>query len=356
MSTATIEKPTTCNQINCPRCNSNSIIKNGRRGDRQRYKCKDCKRHFQETNDFQSDRQQPSQKFSVRKNKSQLPPLALILLSSHRSGSTWLSDAIRCHPFVEYPPQVLLYEELGIDGRRYPIDLSDCADGVYEIEVQPGVWNKIPRFDVSSDLAASLQKVKQKPYAIEKCHPCFFNFDTQVFLDKIEHLKSLGTEVKLVYLVREPKSLMTSFMNYQQRKPAWYRNLIGEKLVLFIEQTYEHIHHVSNQLPGLILDYGDTKTNLPQVLFTIYRQLWDNLNPLETELASQVSQLAIKYTDRQQRLKQTNSLFLGTEEGTIAGGDRSFPEFFDNHQALIERCYLAYKLVIENREGKFALK
>ncbi|MGF1542838.1 MAG: hypothetical protein ACFCU5_20750 [Pleurocapsa sp.] len=356
MNTVTVEKPRNFKQINCPQCNSTNIIKNGRRRDRQRYKCKDCNRHFQETNNLSGDRQQNSQKSNLKTKKTQLPDKALILLTAHRSGSTWLSDAIRCHPFVEYSSQALLYQELGINGRRYPVDLSNCADGVYEIEVQSGVWNKIPRFDVSTDLPASLQEVTQKIYAIEKCHPCFFNFDTQVFFDKIEHLKNLGTEVKLVYLVREPKSLITSFMNYQQRKPAWYRNLGGEQLVLFIEQTYQYVHQISQQLPGVILDYGDVKTNLPQVLLTIYRQLWDNLNSLETELASKVSDLAIKYTDRQQRFKQINSPFLGTEEGTIAGGDRNFSEFFNNHQALIERCYLAYKLVLENRESKFVSK
>jgi transposase-like protein len=32
---------------NCPKCNSNSIVKNGKQYGRIRYKCKDCGKQFQ---------------------------------------------------------------------------------------------------------------------------------------------------------------------------------------------------------------------------------------------------------------------------------------------------------------------
>ena len=160
--------------ISCPRCESTKVIKNGFNHGRQRYKCKDCDRHFQEK----------IERHQAKLNHRQLPEKTLILLTSHRSGSTWLSDALRCHPAIEYYPTPIIYKELGLRGRRYPGDLSNQADCTYEIEVQPGKLDKIPQFDISQDLKPAQKKLKFEPYAIEKCHPSFFEFDPQLFIQK----------------------------------------------------------------------------------------------------------------------------------------------------------------------------
>lgn len=331
--------------INCPRCNSARAIKNGRRSNFQKYKCKDCNRHFQE-NSLRSDRQQDSQIVNVKSNGYQIPKKALILLTSHRSGSTWLSDAIRCHPDVEYYSTPVLYEELGLFGRRYPGDLSNQADCTYEIEVQPGKLDKIPQFDVSQDLEPKLRKLKFQPYAVEKCHPSFFDFSSELFLQKIEHLESLGVEVKLVYLVRYPKSLMTSFMNYQQRKPTWYREIVDEKLITFITDTYKCIGEISKKRSGVVLDYSETKTDMPQALLKIYKMLWCNLNASQEKCLLRISQLALEYTNREQRVAKINSPFLGKEEGKIREGDETYQDFFTAHRELIKQCYGYYETIV----------
>ncbi|MGB3534802.1 MAG: sulfotransferase [Microcoleaceae cyanobacterium] len=272
-----------------------------------------------------------------------VPKRALILLTSHRSGSTWLSDAIRCHPAIEYYHTAVLYEALGIEGRRYPGDLSNQTDGVYEIEVQPGKWDKIPQFNLWDDLTPQLRSLEFEQYGIEKCHPCFFEFDPKLFLQGIQQLEELGTEVKLVYLVRDPKSLMTSFMNYQQRKPSWYKSIVGEALPQFIQQTYDCIAQVAAQRPGVILDYSNSRTDLAYTLVDIYLELWLNLSELQEELILQVSELAGKYTNRQKRLAATDSPFLGKVEGTIEGGSQDYAEFFKEHQVWVEKCYESYR-------------
>ena len=275
-----------------------------------------------------------------------VPQKALILLTSHRSGSTWLSDAIRCHPAVEYYHTAVVYEALGIEGRRYPGDLSNQTDGVYEIEVQPGKWDKIPRFNLLQDLTPKLQGVEFEQYAIEKCHPSFFEFDPKLFLQGLQRLEESGTEVKLVYLVRDPKSLMTSFMNYQQRKPSWYKSIIGEALPEFLQQTYDCIAQVARQQPGFVLDYSDSRTDLAYALVGIYLELWSNLTGLQEELILQVSELAGKYTNRQKRVAATHSPFLGEVEGTIQGGSQDYEDFFKQHQVGLEKCYKSYRKVL----------
>jgi hypothetical protein len=268
-----------------------------------------------------------------------VPQRALILLTSHRSGSTWLSDAIRCHPAVEYDHTAVLYEILGIDGRRYPGDLSNQTDGVYEIEVQPGKWDKIPQFNLWEDLTPQLQGLEFEQYAIEKCHPSFFEFDPNLFLQGIQCLQALEIEAKLVYLVRDPKSLMTSFMNYQQRKPSWYKSIVGEALPQFIQQTYDCIAEVACQQPGVVLDYSNSRTDLAYTLVEIYLALWPNLTRLQEELILQVSELAGKYTNRQKRLAATHSPFLGEVEGSVQGGSQDDKDFFEEHQIGVEKCY-----------------
>jgi Sulfotransferase family len=278
------------------------------------------------------------------------PENALILLTSHRSGSTWLSDAIRAHPAVEYYPTAILSEQLGISGRRYPGDLSNKIDGCYEIEVQPGKWDKIPQFDVSSDLDPQSRSLHFEPYAIEKYHPSFFDFDVDRFLQGIQILQQSGTSVKLVYLVRDPKSLISSFLNYQSRQPSWYAKMMPEQIPKFLYQTYEFIHKVMVHQPGYVLDYRDLKTDLAYQLVSIYLKLWSNLSRQQEDAILQVSELASKSTDRFRRMTQTGSPFLGETEGSIQGGDSQYNTVFDRYQDSIEECYEVYHRVRSNHQ------
>ena len=341
MATATVEKSANLQQLNCPRCQSNRIIKNGRdrHKARQRYKCKDCNRHFLEYYI------QHNQSVSTR-TKVQIPDRVLMLLTSHRSGSTWLSDAIRCHPNIEYYPSWILYEKLNFSGGRYPKDLSGLADGTYKIEIQPNQWNKIPQFNLLQDLTPSLQQVKFEPYAIEKCHPSFFDFNFDRFLTGIKNLENLNVSVQLVYVVREPKSLITSFMDYQQRNTAWYKSIVGGKIIDLITKTFKSIKQVSEQKPSLILDYSDTKTDMARVLLKIYKMLWSKNNSVEQECLINISKLALKYTERKSRLSKTNSPFLGQQEGTTSGGNERYQDFFATHEELMDKCYFWYHQII----------
>lgn len=333
----------TISATNCPRCKSSKVTKNGFNRGKQRYKCKDCNRHFQQPGNTIQDLTKPK----TQSHRSSTPERVVILLTSHRSGSTWLSDTIRCHPQVEYYPTPVVYEELGLSGRRYPGDLSNQADCNYEIEVQPGKFDKIPQFDLTPDIPATSLQLEFAPYGIEKCHPSFFDFDPDLFIQKVEHLERLKIEIKLICLVRDPQSLITSFMNYQQRKPSWYKQMIGAKLVEFIINTYQCIEQVAKKRSPLIFDYANLKNNMPQVLQKIYRQLWTEVDEAKLEYLSQISDLATKYTARNKRIAQTDSPFLGKIEGSIKGGDGKYRDFFDAQQELMAKCYSCYERICQ---------
>ena len=275
-----------------------------------------------------------------------IPKRILILLTSHRSGSTWLSDLIRCHPYIEYHPSYFVYDALGIQGRRYPGDLSNRNDVCYEIEVEAGKWQKIPTFDPYSELDLPTEKFQFDSYCLEKCHPSFFDFETSQLIKKIQALEGQGIEIKFVYLVRNPESLMCSFMNYQKRKPSWYAGLEGNELAAFIGKTYTFICEVAAIRKGIVLDYSDIKTNLSFTLLEIYLNLWNELSPLQEEGLMSISELAGTYTRRTSRVKTTKSPFLGPTEGPIIGSTEEYVEFFSKHKDGVESCYRKYKTLM----------
>lgn len=139
---------------------------------------------------------------------------------------------------------------------------------------------------------------------------------------------------------------MTSFMNYQQRKPTWYKGIVGENFINFITDTYKCIGEVSQRRSSVILDYSETRTNMPQALFKIYQMLWCNLSASQEECLFCISQLALKYTNRVQRVAKTNSPFLGKEEGKIWGGDEKYQDFFTAHRELVKQCYGYYEAIV----------
>lgn len=281
------------------------------------------------------------------------PTKTLILLTIERTGSTWLSDAIRCHPGIKYWPTGIICKDLKLSKfRRYPMDLSNHKDGTETIEVSPGKWEKIPNFNKS--LTRELDKKIQPTeiYAIEKFHPHFFKFKPIEFIRSITHLENLGVEVKLIYLVRDPQAAITSFMNYQKRNQNWHKETTGKEIITYMQKKYKSILQISRYYPGLILNYADIKTNLEKTLQRVYHYLWPHANLEEKNLIVKVSQTAEELTSRLKRVQITNSPFLGKQEGEIKGTTEEYKDFFKANQNNIDECYQIYNKVLAS--GKFA--
>ncbi|HEX2623358.1 MAG TPA: hypothetical protein VHL11_24525, partial [Phototrophicaceae bacterium] len=105
-----------------------------------------------------------------RQTSVQFPERLAVLLTNPRSGSTWLFDAIRCHPAVYVQPSADVFTWLGMTGRRYPRDLSGNSAKAPKTEVRPGDWETLPIFTLPDEIQNAHPL---PPYALEKCHPHF---------------------------------------------------------------------------------------------------------------------------------------------------------------------------------------
>ncbi len=173
----------------------------------------------------------------------------LLLVTIHRSASTTLFDILRGHPDVFFEPTAKLWQDAGLRGRRYPLDLSNGPTADLAIEVEPGVGALIP-------LASG--QVRNPSIAIEKAHPQFFDFDANTFADHLEQLeRDAPYGIDLVYGIRNPVDAMWSMIEYQQRNSLWYQFLKPEAVPDFIERSLVEIEALHRRIPGPILDYSD---------------------------------------------------------------------------------------------------
>jgi hypothetical protein len=278
-----------------------------------------------------------------------LPPQILILLTNPRSGSTWLYDALRCHPAICVHPTAVIYESLGLHGRRYPRDLSGGLQSVLEVEVRSGQWEKIPAFDVSASLSEFPSIPSHDSYAIEKIHPEFFQFDVPGFCENVRRLKADGTQLRLVYQVRDPQSSITSFLHYQERNPTWYPSTRDDQVITYMCKTYEAILEVATSCRGLILDYADIAANLESVLCGVFRDLWPTGALREPGFLLGVSRAAVGATCREKRASEGSS-FLGKTRGSVRGGSGDYAAFIDRFSDEMALCYEHYNMVLNLRQ------
>ena len=280
---------------------------------------------------------------------SKLPSRVLLVLASPRSGSTWLSDAIRCHPSIDYHPRATVYRALKLTGGRYPRDLSNGPDGKREIECTPGGWVRIPVFATPLGQEPP-DRFKEQSFAIEKCHPEFYGFDNDCFLERIGEHEQRGVQFKMIYHVRDPLASLVSFARYQRRSPDWYPNLGGQALVAFMCRTYDSIVAAARARSGLVLDYSDVVKDLSAVLRRIYHLVWPDLTQEEEGFCDLISREAPEVTSRARRVL-TRSAFLGKTAGAVSGGDKGDESVFRRWGHDLEQCYANYDALMNLRKG-----
>ena len=234
------------------------------------------------------------------------PPERLVLiLCNPRSGSTWLLDALRCHPAIELHPRYTVFASLGCVGRRYPLDLASTAgDGAPPVEVELGRWAGVPAFACAAgELPAT---VAAAPFAIEKIHPHFFAHDEQRFLARLAALERLA-QVELIYLTREPQAALRSFQSYQRRNPKWNAQVGPHQAPRYLRRMYETLLRTAERRPGLVVDYEDLTLRFAPTLARIFARLW----PQAAEPASAALLGAITGATARNARAQTATPFLG---------------------------------------------
>jgi len=290
---------------------------------------------------------------------NELPSLFIILLTIPRSGSTWLTDALRCHPAIEFLPSGSILKALDFNKKiwgRYPRDLSNTPNATQSIEITDGKWGHIPQFDVTNQLCECPEKFFREAFSIEKIHPEFFDFNTTAFLENLKKIEARGIKIRLVYLVRDPEASFTSFMNYQERNSSWNPKTRNDSLATYMLKTYDVILKTANSKEGLIIDYRDVKTNFPYILQKIYHYLWPDVNEKEMDFIIQVSHAANLATARDKRLAISNSSFLGSTIGSIQGGADKHRDFFNLYKNKVEICYNSYHSLLNKNSKQYQIE
>jgi len=284
-------------------------------------------------------------RFLTCAQRAVLPNNILIILSNPRSGSTWLFDAIRCHPAVEMIPSGIIYERLALAGRRYPRDLSGRKKGSVRIEVRTDRQKKdwVPDFSVSSVDFWIPDEISKKPYAIEKIHPHFYDFDVDAMCSKISELEKQEISIKMLYLVRDPKASLESFLNYQRRNSTWNKNRKPSDLFLHLARTYRSILDFASSRDGLIIDYGNMQRDFLNTLSRIFTYLWPESEVIDKDRHSLIYHIKSITAWEKRKSKKP---FLGEKMGQISGHQNENSDLFARYEDEIASCYQSYKSLL----------
>lgn len=196
-----------------------------------------------------------------------------LILCTQRSGSTWLFDALRCHPAIEVQPDAAAFAALADGGRRYPRDLTSTAPDATRIEVAPGQWEGIPRFELRGAGIDRAACQALPVWSIEKLHPHFFFNDQDALLRRLARLERRSL-VRLILLAREPEAALASFLRYQRRDPTWYPHVTPEAAADLLRRDLETLLAIARRREALVLDYQDLARAFQPTLRRVFAHLW----------------------------------------------------------------------------------
>lgn len=267
--------------------------------------------------------------------RGRVPDRAVLLLTNPRSGSTWLFDALRCHPGLVVQPEADLWKYLRLRGRRYPRDLKGDPANAVEIEVQAGKWEMLPRYALPSALTSPARTVEH--YTLEKLHPNFFNHDVDSFVAKLRGLNARGS-IRVIYQVREPRESIVSFLRYKERNPSWYSHLSPEQVFPHMRRTYESLAVCAAAYPGYIVDYETLEQDTHATLKRIFAWLWPGKKPTSD------AALLDEIVEATRRGKRGATPFLGAQ--ISAPDDAAYAELFARFADDVAACEVAYRTLL----------
>ncbi len=227
----------------------------------------------------------------------------VLVLAPQRSGSTWLLDLLRCHPNALMTPTAEIYRRLDVSGRRYPPDLSDGSDAGLSIEVEPGVGSEIPVFE-----AGAIGSERRPRLAVERIHPSAISFDSAAFLAHVAELeRSLGGEVRICYLTRDPGELVRSYRSYRAREPRWGAEVESSAPEVY-RRSFETLNEIASSRPGPLIRYEELVTDPVTVVAGQFRWLWPAIG---WEESVTIAARAVDLTRIDRRQTSQSGPFLG---------------------------------------------
>ena len=182
-----------------------------------------------------------------------LPGRRLLIVSPQRSGSTLLLDVLRGLPGIALARSAVLWERLGLLGRRYPRDLSGALTNTPRrfIEIRPGRLALVPTYETATPANA----MHGPRWWIEKLHPHFFGGDAAAFNRR---LHGLGPgETLLLLHVRQPDTVLQSHLDYQARRQDWYPDMDQRGWLPHILSAFEALVELRSAWPTTLVTTFD---------------------------------------------------------------------------------------------------
>ena len=119
-----------------------------------------------------------------------------------------------------------------------------------------------------------------------------------------------------MYQIREPGSLIASFLNYNKRNPKWGAEASKDinSLLNAAVKTYVSMAEVHSQYGGMILDYNTFIKKYQKTIFEIFDFMWPRSIDKEVAINKEVSSFAFEATKREKRAN--NNPFFGKKAGS----------------------------------------
>ena len=274
------------------------------------------------------------------------PQRWLLIIAPQRTGSTWLLDALRCHPRMMLHPTPDITRLLGMgDIGRYPQGLSDTrpdiASDMTEVEIRDGVGAMVPRFDPPASLVEATSSLPA--WVVEKVHPEFFDWDAAAFAQRLDELeRERGVEVRLVYRLRDPREAVGSMLRYKRHEPRWYGHVAADEVPAFMAKTYEAVRDLAVLRAGPVLAYPRGEDDAAEELRRVFAWLWEGEGGAEA--ASEIAAWATRATKREARRERRSGTFLGSASDSTHADDNAL---LQTHTPELRRCEAAYRAMLE---------
>ena len=297
------------------------------------------KEHELWSNAIKAEKSARISSFARRDSSGIVPKRCLLQITIPRCGSTLLMDALRCHPGICLDPRAIIHEQLKLEGGRYPEALSEGSDASLDLEVMPHRGAKVPTFELPQYAETMGNLIREDEWFLEKIHPAFFQYDVEKFVENLKQYESENrAKVKFIYQVRDPKTALASYINYQKRDPSWNSDQ-GDPFA-YMKISYKALLTAARKLEGLVVDYSDLQTDLAETLRSVYRFVWEGN---ENMAPSELIETAVELTARDKRFGSSNTTFLGKQAGDSYEYPRDLEPLFEEHSKEIEICYEYYQ-------------
>ena len=275
---------------------------------------------------------------AARDSGGRWPERVLLQMTINRTGSTRLFDILRSHSDVYVEPLDFIWTALGLDGRRYPVGLSDPPGAAISIvsqgEIGVGIRSMRPPMPGMADEPSG-------SIALEKAHPQFFDFDVAAFdasLDEISRAHSLSVDV--VYQIRPPLDIMWSMAEYKRRDPTWHGDLTVDGVPELVRAEYEALASLAQLRPGLVVDYSRISKD-DEVMLELSRLVAPDSTTEERE-----SWLETSFASTERTAIQGTAFVGEHEERTPAGPDGVWVR----HEEHLAACSAIYERLVDSIE------